>query len=282
MANKQSEVRHYFIDEGGDSTLFSRGGRVLIGSKGCSRFFVLGLLDVPDPMALQYSLEDLRKQLLGNPYFRDVPSMQAEKRKTALAFHAKDDPVEIRWEVFKLLRAMRELRFFAVVADKRSVLEYVRRRNEDGSGYRYHPNDLYDSLVRRLLNEKLHKSDTYKIFFSRRGKSDRTLALREAIETARSQFAQKHGIAIGASLQVFEFSPSEQAGLQAVDYFTWAIQRLYERHEERYVRYLGEAVRVVLDIDDKRKTGAGKYYTRKSPISAARLAWRHEKEKPGI
>ena len=125
-------------------------------------------------------------------------------------------------------------------------------------------------------------SDTYKIFFSRRGKSDRTLALREAIETARSQFAQKHGIAIGASLQVFEFSPSEQAGLQAVDYFTWAIQRLYERHEERYVRYLGEAVRVVLDIDDKRKTGAGKYYTRKSPISAARLAWRHEKEKPGI
>ena len=48
------------------------------------------------------------------------------------------------------------------------------------------------------------------------------------------------------------------------------------------MRYLGEAVRVVLDIDDKRKTGAGKYYTRKSPISAARLAWRHEKEKPGI
>lgn len=115
----------------------------------------------------------------------------------------------------------------------------------------------------------------------RRGKSDRTLALREAIETARSQFAQKHGIAIGASLQVFEFSPREQAGLQAVDYFIWAIQRLYERREERYVRYLGEAVRVVLDIDDKRKTGAGKYYTRKSPISAARLAWRHEKKSQG-
>ena len=102
------------------------------------------------------------------------------------------------------------------------------------------------------------------------------------LKQPEASIAQKHGIAIGASLQVFEFSPREQAGLQAVDYFTWAIQRLYERHEERYVRYLGEAVRVVLDIDDKRKTGAGKYYTRKSPISAARLAWRHEKEKPGI
>ena len=282
MENQSVRTRHYFIDEGGDSTLFSRDGRVLIGSNGCSRFFVLGLLDVPDPMVLQCSLDDLRKQLLGNLYFRDVPSMQAGKRKTALAFHAKDDPVEIRWEVFKLLGAMKGLRYFAVVADKRSELEYVRRRNEDGSGYHYHPNDLYDSLVRRLLKEKLHKSDTVKISFSRRGKADRNSALREALETIRRQFAQKHDIAIDASLQVFELSPSEQAGLQAVDYFTWALQRLYERHEERYVRFLGEAVQVVLDVDDKRKAGYGKYYSRKNPISAADLAWRHEEGKPRI
>ena len=196
MENQSVRTRHYFIDEGGDSTLFSRNGRVLIGSNGCSRFFILGLLDVPDPMVLQCSLDDLRKQLLGNLYFRDVPSMQVEKRKTALAFHAKDDLAEIRWEVFKLLGAMEGLRFFAVVADKRNVLAYVQRRNEDGTCYRYHPNDLYDSLVQRLLKEKLHKSDTYNISFSKRGRSDRTSALREALETTRSQFAQRHDIAI--------------------------------------------------------------------------------------
>ena len=71
---------------------------------------------------------------------------------------------------------------------------------------------------------------------------------------------------IDATLQVFELSPSEQAGLQAVDYFTWALQRLYERHEERYVKYLGDAIRVVLDLDDKRKAGYGRYYTRKKRI----------------
>ena len=162
-----------------------------------------------------------------------MPSIQEEKRKTALAFHAKDDLAEIRWEVFKLLGDMEGLRFFAVVADKLNELEYVRRRNEGGSGLRYHPNELYDSLVRRLLNEKLHKSDTFRISFSRRGKADRTSALREALETTRRQFAQKHDIAIDGSLQVFEFSPYEQAGLQAVDYFTWALQRLYERQEDR-------------------------------------------------
>lgn len=277
------ETRHYFIDEGGDSTLFSRHGRVLIGSNGCSRFFMLGLLDVPDPMLLQRSLDNLREELLQDPYFSGVPSMQLEKKRTAVAFHAKDDPAEIRWEVFKLLRAMEKLRFFAVVADKREVLAYVRRRNRDGSGYRYHPNDLYDSLVKPLLREKMHKSDTYRIYFSKRGKSDRTSALRAALETTRSQFAEKHQIAVNAAtLQVFELSPSQQAGLQAVDYFTWALQRLYERSEERYVKYLGDAIRVVLDIDDKREAGYGRYYTRKKRIDANSLAWRHEAEKPGI
>ncbi len=33
MADRQSHTRHYFIDEGGDSTLFSRKRKVLIGSE---------------------------------------------------------------------------------------------------------------------------------------------------------------------------------------------------------------------------------------------------------
>lgn len=129
----------------------------------------------------------------------------------------------------------------------------------------------------------MHKSDTYRIYFSKRGKSDRSSALRAALETTRIQFAQKHQIAVNAAtLQVFELSPSQQAGLQAVDYFTWALQRLYERGEERYVKYLGDAIRVVLDIDDKREAGYGRYYTRKKRVDAHSLAWRHEEEKPGI
>ena len=39
MADSQSQTRHYFIDEGGDSTLFSRNGKVLIGSEGLFPLF---------------------------------------------------------------------------------------------------------------------------------------------------------------------------------------------------------------------------------------------------
>ena len=56
MADSETQTRYYFIDEGGDSTLFSRRGKVLIGSEGCSRFFMLGLLEVSDPSVLQSSL----------------------------------------------------------------------------------------------------------------------------------------------------------------------------------------------------------------------------------
>ena len=282
MADSQSQTRHYFIDEGGDSTLFSRNGKVLIGSEGCSRFFMLGLLEVPDPTALQRILGDLRARLMSDPYFNNVPSMQARARKTALAFHAKDDLPEVRREVFQRLHAMEELRFFAVVADKWHVLEYVRQRNESDPDYHYHPNELYDFLIRRLFKERLHKSTRFQIFFSKRGNADRTAALRQALETTRSRFAEQQKLISNASLQVSEAPPKEQAGLQAVDYFVWALQRLYERHEERYVSYLWRAFRLVQDVDDRRQAGYGMYYTQKKPLNAAALEWRQQKKTPGI
>jgi hypothetical protein len=287
MTNNQSQktetsIRHYFIDEGGDGTLFSRKGKVLIETEGCSRFFILGLLEVPDPTVLQHIFDELRGRLMSDSYFEGVPSMQAEERKTAVAFHATDDLAEVRMEVFRLLRDTEGLRFFAVVTDKRRVLEYVRERNESNPDYRYHPNELYDYLVRRLFKQRLHQSSEYRITFSKRGKSDRTDALREALQSAQNRFAEQHNVTSDMFLQVSQASPKDQASLQAVDYFIWALQRLYELGEERYVNYLWPAFRLVHDIDDRREAGYGVYYTQKKPLNAAALEWRRANKKPRI
>ena len=262
--------------------MFSRKGKELVGTEGCSRFFMLGLLDVPDPLTLQHTFDDLRVQLMCDPYFNGVPSMQTKARKTALAFHAKNDLPEVRREVFGLLRDMEELRFFAIVADKWRVLEYVRQRNESNPDYRYHPNELYDYLIPRLFKERLHQSSSYHIIFSKRGQSDRTAALRQALQVARDRFAKQQNVISDASLQVSVATPKEHASLQAVDYFVWALQRLYERGEDRYVKYLWQAFRLVQDIDDRRKAGYGVYYTQKKPLNAAALEWRQENKKPRI
>jgi len=135
--------RHYYVDEAGDPVLFGRRRTVVLGREGCSRYFTLGVLDVADPSRLASQLAGLRKRLLCDPYFADVPSMQPQAGKTALAFHAKDDLPEVRREVFRLLLRS-EVRFFACVRDKRRVLEYVREREAHDAQYRYTPNELYE------------------------------------------------------------------------------------------------------------------------------------------
>lgn len=257
--------RYYFVDEAGDATLFDKKGRVIIGHEGCSKYFILGLLDVHNPLKLELDLRELRTKLLSDPYFNSVPSMQLEANKTAIAFHAKDDLPEVRRDVFSLLMK-HELRFFAVVRDKNKVVEYVRLRNASDPSYRYNPNELYDFLVRSLFKDRLHKDDEYHIYFAKRGKSDRTEALSEALESARNRFSSQWGIESSAPIKVVPGKPHTIIGLQAADYFLWALQRFYERGENRFLKLLWPSFSLVRDLDDTKKYKYGEYYTQKKPL----------------
>lgn len=274
VAKREPSIQHYFVDEAGDPTLFDpKRGRVIIGTEGCSRYFMLGLVDIADPDALAHELTELRQRLLADPYFKGVPSMQPENKKTALAFHAKDDVGEVRREVFAVLqRHSEDLRFFGVIRDKHKVLEYVRQRNASDEAYRYQPNELYDYMVRRLFKNLLHKSDGYRVVFARRGASDRTESLRSALEAARQRFTAQWGINSAAPIEVTAGRPQEAAGLQVADYLLWAVQRLYERREERYVDLVRPALRWIHDVDDTRTAQYGVYYTRKKPLTLAALS----------
>lgn len=269
-AGRPASAIHYFVDESGDPTLFSSNGRPLIGTPGCSQFFILGLLEVGDPSGLEESLSALRSRLQSDPYFKGVPSMQPDARKTAIAFHAKDDLPEVRREVFGLLMN-EDARFFAAVKSKKATLQYVRSRNRLDSTYHYHPNELYDYLVRCLFRDRLHQSDKCVITFARRGRKDRTQALRTALEAARKRFENKWGYVTTADVEVRSDAPQIHGGLQAVDYFLWALQRLYERGEDRYIGLLWPRVRLVRDIDDTRRAEYGAYYNKKTPLDAALL-----------
>lgn len=261
---EHGSICHYFVDEAGDGTIFDSNGNVLIGTQGCSRFFSLGLLEIDEPAALASDMEALRKDLLNDPYFRDVPSMQPNGRKTALMFHAKDDVAEVRREVFGLLQQHSGLRFFAVVRDKRAVLREVQTYRQK----RYHPNSLYDQLVSQLFKDRLHSESAYQIVFATRGRSDRTQAFRAALEDARKRFRKKWGINSNPRIDINAEDAVRQPGLQAADYFLWALQRCFERRDDRYITYLWPQCHLVLDRDDTRVNKYGVYYTQKSPLTA--------------
>jgi hypothetical protein len=266
-ADKPQSLRYYFVDEAGDPMLFNRRKQVVVGTEGCSCYFALGLLEIADPVTLEREMTELRNRLLADPYFTNVPSMQPERRKTAFCFHAKDDIPEVRREVFALLMKQ-QVRFFAVLRDKRRIVELIQEHNKKSQAYRYHPNQLYDRCVSRLFKDRLHKDGGYMIHFAKRGTKDRTAALKSALEVARNNFRRTWGIEGTAPMEVVPMLPPKCAGLQAVDYFLWALQRLYERGEERYWQYLWASVSLVHDVDDIRRNAYGEYYTQKHPLTA--------------
>ncbi|HNO80230.1 MAG TPA: DUF3800 domain-containing protein [Phycisphaerae bacterium] len=261
----QAGVRHYYVDEAGDPVLFNAKGRVIVGDEGCSRFFILGKLDVVDPNTVATAVSELRQHLLGDPYFKDVPSMQPERRKTARMFHAKDDVPEVRREVFKLLGSL-DVRFYAVIRDKRVIAQKVLAYNKEKPNYRYNPNQLYDRCVPLLFQERLHQHEAYRIVFAKRGSKDRTQAFENGLLQAKERFRQKRHIEGTSPIEVVASDSARITCLQATDYFLWALQRCFERRERRFLDLLWPKVGLIIDRDDTQSKGTGEYYHRKQPL----------------
>jgi hypothetical protein len=97
------------------------------------------------------------------------------------------------------------------VEEARALFRYGRRISE---------NEIYYSLVSRLLRDRLHLAESNVVVVSRRGTKDRKDALTDAIRRAQTNFQAKRGQR--------DFGPctTTTGGLQAIVYFLWALQRL--------------------------------------------------------
>ena len=242
------EVQRLFVDEAGDPTLFHSSGKAIVDTVGCSRFFIIGKLEVDDPHALAQSLTSLRTELLTEPYFAGVESFRPERKKTALLFHGKDDLPEVRYRVFNLLVAAGSaLRFHAVVCDKQALLKSEIERRTQDLRYRYQPDAIYDGLMRSLFSKFHRLADRYEVCVAKRGAKDRNHAIRAAIEHAERDFEATFGFSRGGgeAWDITISNPKETVCLQAVDYFLWAVQRFYEvrRHPAT-----GEEIREGLEL----------------------------------
>lgn len=259
---------HYYVDEAGDTALFNKRGRVIIGKEGVSRLFMVGVAKVSDPLTATGLLNDLRSSLLADPYFKDVPSMSPERRKTALLFHAKDDLPEVRREVFKILTGL-DIKVFVAIKRKEYLANTARLLMARGQKLR--PDDVYDNLVKRLFRNLLHKADFNLITFARRGKSARQHALENAIKRAQHNFERSTGIPSNSLVKIIPSTPSQYVGLQIIDYYLWALQRMLEKGEDRFFELLKPAYRLIMDLDDTRNREYGEWYSDGNPLSLEKV-----------
>jgi hypothetical protein len=259
------QLRHYFVDEAGDLSFFDNKGRIIVGQPGASKFFMMGVAQIANPEQVACELDALRSSLMTHPRYKIIPSMQPEAKKTALAFHAKDDYAEIREKVFELIQSF-DIKVFVAIRSKTEIADAA-KADFKSLGKKLQQNAIYDDLIKRLFKNLLHKADIIQITIARRGKETREEALEQAINQAQQNFETQWKISSNSSILIEPAYPSQVTGLQVIDYYLWAIQRLYERGEDQFFRPLAKNYRLIMDIDDKRNKVYGEWYKDRNPLT---------------
>ena len=230
-------TNYFFVDESGDATFYNGKKELILGQDGCSPILILGLIKTKTPKLLRAGLEELRQEVINNPYFQGIPSLKA----TAKSFHAKNDIPEIRMLVFNKLKELDFKSEFVVARKKEEIFVNRHKKNKDL---------FYFDLVSKLFENNLHKNHQNKIYFSKKDNKTRQIHFENAILSAKLSFENKNGIQIDNSLDIFIQTPSDEVCLQVIDYMNWALYRAYVKNETRFLNVIEDKIDSISDIYD--------------------------------
>jgi len=253
----QSGSTWFFVDESGDPTFYDRRGNLIVGQPGCSPILVLGLIETQNPEPIRQAIQDLQQEIIHDPYFQEFPSI----KKTAVAFHAKDDVPEIRYLVFKSLASL-DFQAQFVVARK---IERVFRNS-----FQAREETFYDHLVTHLFQNLLHRYAQNFIYFAKRGSRNRQAPLLRAIQRGVERFEQKWSTTVTTTFSVQAQTPKGEPCLSVTDYMNWAVYRAFTRGEMRYYRVVEEKVGLLVDLYDTAKYPHN-WYSRKNPFDINKI-----------
>ena len=257
MKEPQSGRTFFFVDEAGDPVFYDRKGNLIAGQPGCSPILILGFVETQSPKPLRQAILTLQQEVTQDPYFQGVPSI----RKTAIAFHAKDDVPEVRYRFFRLMVTM-DFRAQFIVARK---IERVFRNSFDARETAF-----YDHLVSLLFQDVLHRYQWNTVYFAKRGSRDRQAPLLQAIRQGIRRFEHKWNRTVTTKFEVQAQMPSGEPCLSIVDYACWAVYRAFTRGEMRYYRTIEDKVSLLVDLYDTAKY-PGNWYNRRNPFDITKI-----------
>jgi hypothetical protein len=191
---------YLFFDESGNLDFSANG----------SRHFCFGVLTLQDPGPLTTALTGLRYSLL-------------EQGLELECFHAAEDRQAVRDRVFDTLAQVGGFELDLLIADKRSLHPVLRNPFEF---YRHHAYAIMEAAltrVRHLDGPIMVVTDTLPLQRERR-------ALEKAFRTALRRYLGNR------QFTVVHHASAAHAGLQAVDYCTWALQRKLRGDGRSYER----------------------------------------------
>lgn len=281
MINKEIKLNHRFLDEAGDTAFYGRGKKALLGSKGVSGCFILGMVKFKEPLEpLRKQVFQLQNQVANEPYYQ-VPSILKKKEGAGYYFHATDDLPEIRKIFFDFIKE-RNLSFEAVVA--RKSIERFTTTHKDKEQY------FYADTLSHLLKNKFHSGERMVLNIAEKGTSTKNHNLELALEKAKERFAHKlnktnvakardvlevidinfiHRKDVKADIVFNVTKPLQEPLLNIADYLCWTIQRVFEKGETRYYDFVKEKISLVVDLYDSGSyENFQNYYSPKNPLTA--------------
>lgn len=256
MVNNKMDY-HRFLDEAGDTTFYGKGKKNIIGEKGVSKTFILGMVKIKDPLDEVRNKINLLQKKITNDEFYHVPSVLKKINKNGYYLHATDDLPEVRKEMFDLIKTI-NCSFEAVVGRKN--IERYETKHKGKEEY------FYADLLSHLLKNKLSIHRKLVMHISERGKSTKNQNLELAFLKAKQRFTKKKELKDIKTKVVFNVNyPTKDPLLNLADYFCWTVQRVFEKGEIRYYNFIKEQIKLVIDLYDTEKyKDWGNYYTNKT------------------
>ena len=255
-------VSHRFLDEAGDTTFFGKGKVVIIGQRGVSLSFSLGMVKFnTESPPIRKTVMELQKSVESDDYLNRVCSVAKKIADGGFYFHATDDPPEVRERFIKFIKTL-DCSAEIVVARKIPAMFAKRHNNRES--------EFYADLLSHLLKNKLKLGQKIVLNIAGRGESTRNSNLQLALKKATDRFLKTRDESEIASQVVFNVqNHTTEPLLNVADYFCWAVQRVFERGDTRYYDYLQDKISLVVDLyDSDNYKGSKNYYKKGNPLTA--------------
>lgn len=245
---------HRFLDEAGDTTFFGKGKQLIVGREGVSLAFTMGMVKINRPLPdVRAEVSALRRSVEQDEYLNVIPSVRKRMERGGFFFHACDDTPEVRQLLFRYIKTL-DCSLEAVMA--RKIPEIFTRKHN------HHESEFYADVLSHLIKNKLQMGGKLVLNISSRANSTNNRNLQSALGKATGRAVKKHAPDIITTQVVFNVQNHRaEPLLNVADYLCWSVQRVFERGETRHYDFLGDRIRLVVDLFDQTGyEGSRNYY----------------------
>jgi hypothetical protein len=171
-----------------------------------------------------------------------IPSILKKKNKKGYYLHAKDDVPEVRKMVFELILSI-DCHFDAVIS-KKEYHVYEKKHNGNQA-------EFYADMLSHLLQNSMSGNQRVVLNIAHRSRctthNNLEKGLQKAFVIARHRYPEN--LTLTEAFFNIQY-PTTEPIINLADYFLWALQRMVERGEKRYVDFIQSRMRNIITLYD--------------------------------